>query len=743
MRHGDAVGLSYNLSDGTDPADGANGASGDPTVEQAPSDDPFAVLGGIGALLQLSEQCLVDSTHYLDSNVRRQIETNLANFQSRHPAGSKYHSPTYKHRSRLFVPRTRSVALRTEAAGAAAFFSTREATFVEPRSQDDPAQVAGAALHHKLLEHRLKHSIKWFQTAIGAIQDCFVQGVCISRQGWDYRVDSDGEVIADQPTVTLIPIEHLRWQASADWCDPLADSEYLIEIMPMTVARVMERMRPVGEEPPEWRPASWSAIATAARTPDSLQSARESNRGAPDDNETVPLHRIVYVYRLIVRREGIDYTWYSLGTDHLLTAPARLKDINPQGRRLYRMGAMNIESHRAVPQSTAEHLMGLQADVNHTRNDRKDNVALALNKRYLVSRNGRVDMPALMRNVPGGSISVNDVNSSVKEIQTNDVTASSWREEESTNAAFDEMAGSFSQSSVNTNRRMSETAAGMELIAADANVITEYHLEVFATTWYEPVLQDLLALQQAFESDETVIALAAEQMELAAEYGLGMPTEEIMSAPVTLSVSVGVDATNPTRRFERLQALGQSGAALGLEPNGPELYREMAGSLGFDNGDRFIIQPDPNAQPAPDPVAEQAAMQQEAEDMKAQVMQAKMEQDGQIAMQRMQLDAERLQADATRAQQQYEIAMAKMQIDAESRIQQGEQNAMDEQAALQSREEIALMQDSTTREIAGLNAESARQQKLLDGEIMLQREAMKPQPQPVQSGGDSNGGYLS
>ncbi|WP_299082747.1 hypothetical protein, partial [uncultured Paraglaciecola sp.] len=210
----------------------------------------------------MARQCLADSESYLDASHRRQIEKNIANYQSRHPAGSKYHTQAYKARNKKFQPKTKAMGLRRDAAVSAAFFSTSDVTVVEAVNKDDKQQAAAAALYHKIMERRLgmNGSVKWFQTVIGASQDAFVQSVCVSCQYWDYKVDADGDVVKDTPAVRLIPIENFRYSPSADWRDPVNDSEYLIEIIPMTVAKVVDKML-TGE----WANADASAIAASTR----------------------------------------------------------------------------------------------------------------------------------------------------------------------------------------------------------------------------------------------------------------------------------------------------------------------------------------------------------------------------------------------------------------------------------------------------------------------------------------------
>ena len=70
--------------------------------------------------LQLAKDAHQSSTSYVDANYRKKWEDGLRMFQSRHPQDSKYLSDAYKHRSKIFRPKSRSLVRKHEAAAAVA-----------------------------------------------------------------------------------------------------------------------------------------------------------------------------------------------------------------------------------------------------------------------------------------------------------------------------------------------------------------------------------------------------------------------------------------------------------------------------------------------------------------------------------------------------------------------------------------------------------------------------------------------
>ena len=137
--------------------------------------------------LRLASDAYRQSTTYLDANFRKQWERNISLFRSSHPSGSKYGTQSYKHRSRLFRPKTRSAIRTNEAAAAAAFFSTQDIISVYPENDSDRTQRASARVIKHLLQYRLTKTIPWFQLLIAAYQEAMVFGSVISHQYWEYK----------------------------------------------------------------------------------------------------------------------------------------------------------------------------------------------------------------------------------------------------------------------------------------------------------------------------------------------------------------------------------------------------------------------------------------------------------------------------------------------------------------------------------------------------------------------------
>jgi hypothetical protein len=542
--------------------------------------------------ISLARDAYTASTNYFDANIRHQIESDLRQAQGLHPSGSKYLGD--KSRSRLFRPKTRATIRKNEAAAAEAFFTTNDVVSVKPENDNDPIQAASAAVMGELLQYRLTKTIPWYLTLVGAFQDAQTVGLVASYQYWEFNQRKG----IDRPAIRLIPIENIRFDPAADWTDPVGTSPYLIELIPMYVGRIKGRMRNIDPKTgePKWRSLPDSVIMTATKSyGDTIRQQRENNRAdskyEPQANSN---YSIAWVHKNIVEIDEIDYVYYTLGAEHLLSDPVPLDQAYFHGRRPYVIGTSVVETHKNYPSSLPRLTRDVQAEINEVTNQRIDNVKLALNKRYFARRNKQVDLRSVTRNVPGSVTLMQDVDD-VKVVEFNDVTQSSYKEQEMLNLDFDDVAGAFSGASVQSNRKLNETVGGMNMLSASANQVSNYQLRTFVETWVEPVLRQLILLEQHYETDETLLALCGEAAEVAQKFGVDAITDELLLQEFTLNVSVGLGQTNPAEQAKQfmqgmtsLRDMLADGTLMKMGLDVQEAIKEIFGKLGYKDGGRFF-----------------------------------------------------------------------------------------------------------------------------------------------------------
>lgn len=546
--------------------------------------------------LDLARDAYSESTDYFNSGIRREIEADIRQFQGLHPHGSKYLHESYRARSRFFRPKTRAAVRKHEAVAAQALFSNSDVITCSPEDATNPAQVQGAAVWNEVLNYRLTKTIGWFQLSVGGYQDAMNTGVVVSYQNWLY----DERRKIDRPGVDLRPLENIRFSPTAKWNDPVGSSPYFIDLLPMLCKDVISRMRVPDPKTgqPRWMMTDAPTLLQAAQSySDSITLQRDQGRADRNAVSRITDFTPVWVHRNFIEVDGVDYVYYTLGTLHMLTQPRPVELVYPlDGQRPYVMGNCVIETHKTYPAGPVRLARDIQAELNENANQRSDNVKFAMNKRYFVKRGRQVDLRSLQRNVPSSSTLMEDPETDVKIVDTPDVTRSAYEEQDRLNLDFDEVVGNFSQSSVGSNRRLSETKGGMELLTEDADQLGAYQLRTFAETWVKPVLRQVLKFEMAYETDEKIFLLAGKRAAAKSKLGERVVIDEaLLRHEVAINIDIGIGATSPQTRLTNLifglvkfrEMLGDGVLQqVGADPH--EIAEEIFTKLGYDGAERFF-----------------------------------------------------------------------------------------------------------------------------------------------------------
>lgn len=540
--------------------------------------------------LQRARDAYQASTTFFDTSIRKQIEADIRQATGRHPGGSKYHSDAYKGRSKLFRPKTAMAIRKNDAVAAAAFFSTQDVIGITPEDDSDEFQLASAKGMQALVQYRLTRSIPWFMICVGAHNEAQTVGVVASKQYWEYNPRKR----RDRPVIDLIPVENLRIDPACKWYDPIGSSPYVINLIPMYIKDVMARMKNPDPKTGQtkWKTYTKDQVRSASKqTMDSTRLTREGDRTDSTDNTTaITDYSIVWVHENIVEMDGDDMIYYTLGTEYMLTDPKPLEEVYAHGRPFV-IGVSSIEPHKIYPGGVPRRTRDIQAEINQIANSRIDNVMFAMNKRYFVKRGQQVDLRSLQRNVPGSATLMIDPEKDVKVQETHDVTASAYQEQDRLNLDFDDIAGSFSQSSVQSNRNLNETVGGLEMVSDGSNQMSEFQLRIFSETWVEPVLRQIVGLEQQYETDDAILYMAGSQ--LVEKYGIGFLSDDMIMQEFIINVNVGIGATNPQKQVERfvfgMRSLAELlGPAFSQRVNVEEITTELFGKLGYKDGKRFF-----------------------------------------------------------------------------------------------------------------------------------------------------------
>jgi hypothetical protein len=424
---------------------------------------------------------------------------------------------------------------------------------------------------------------------MGGIQDAQTTGVVCGHVHWMY----DELQNVDKPQVDLIPIENVRFDPAASWINVVETSPYFIHMIPMHAMDIRAKM-----ESGEWKTLPIN-IATASSNFDSTRIARNANKEDPQSADTRALgdYEIAWVHRHIHRKDNEEYEFYTLGEYGLLTDPVPLRDAVFHGRRPYVIGSCILETHKPMPSSVPTLARGLEDEINEIANQRIDNVKFALNKKWFAKRGVEVDVAGLVRNVPGGVVMMNDPINDVREISWPDVTQSSYMEQQGLDMSMDELLGNFNPAAIMMAGAANAPARNMSMLNQSNGTLVEYLIRTYVETFVQPVLRHLILLEQAYETDRVILGLAAKNAKLLQRFGVDEVTDELLNQEVTLTVNVGMGATDPGQKLQKfLTAMNMySGMLRNPVPgvNMVEVGKEIFGHLGYQDGSRFFTMDNP------------------------------------------------------------------------------------------------------------------------------------------------------
>jgi hypothetical protein len=166
----------------------------------------------------------------------------------------------------------------------------------------------------------------------------------------------------------------------------------------------------------------------------------------------------------------------------------------------------------------------------------------------------------------------------------------------------------------------------MDVLQGAAGAVQDYSIKLFFETWMTPVLRQLVRLEQMYETDATLLAIAAKQAPLWQKYGTDLVTDELLQQNLSISINVGIGNTDPVKRVQKL-TFGVTQVVqlpdMQRRVKSMEIANEIFGSLGYKDASRFFMNDQELTEhmkttPPPPPPPEIAVKMQELQQRKAE-----------------------------------------------------------------------------------------------------------------------------
>lgn len=623
-------------------------------VGDAPT--PNATMHGLSDAQWLQMTLNMKSAAEQNLNGLRNIwATNYRAINNQHAASSKYNSDKYRGRSQLHRPKTRTAVKKADAGAANALFATSDVVSIEAANPLDPKQQASAEINKALLNIRLdrksgKAGVPWFQIAVGAHNDSLATGICVSKQYWEHREISTGEteqvpvmdsagqpvtepvldpltktpqmdpatgqpqmkptlktqpkmkVVRDRPMIRLFPPDLVLRDPGADWLDQVQESSYIGLMHPVTIGdfEALSNDRQTKTTNMKFRKVERSMLmgARIGSGSQTVNSGRESGNGNQQREQiSTGLQEFdrIWLIEWFVRYQGREYVYWTAGSSVLASDVMPLEQAYPEqkGERPIVIGVGNLEPHKIDPMSMVQSIIPLQMEMNEIVNMRMDGVKDSIRPLAMVKRGKNIDVKAIQHRSGDSALYVTDKDD-VSFDRPGEVGQSAYVEMNYLNSDFDDATGQFNGGSVTTNRELGKTVGGLNLLNSNANIVGDFDLRVWIETYVEPVLRQVVKLEQWYEDDEVLLQVAGQKAKLYQKFNVTVIDDELLGRELNVSVNAGIGNSDPMVKFDKfIKAGAAAGQFIGDQAqariNQDAVINELFGAAGFrDAAERFF-----------------------------------------------------------------------------------------------------------------------------------------------------------
>ena len=592
-----------------------------------PGEGQSTIAPGDEEWLDIARSCKGPAEDYLH-RLKPKWEQALRAYNNQHISDSKYLLDRWRGRSKLHRPRTRTSVHKADAAAANALFSSPDIVATAAANPADPNQQASAAIIKELLSYRLdrtsgKAGLPWFQISVGAHNDARITGICVAKVYWDRQVvhkrvrgpegqwvqdEASGKYLTqpsvkcDRPMVRLFPPELVWRDPAADWLNQVESSSFIGLLHPMSVGSAHQMLTSGGDKSMvRWRPLSKEILASC-RTPNetqAVQNAREQNTNDRRDQRNAVLDfNTCWMIEWFVTRDGQEWHFWTAGLNYLASDPCPVEEAYPhlKGERPIVIGFGALEPHKIDPMSPVQTTLPLQQEMNDLVNLRLDGVKETIRPLTIVKRGQNIDVNSLQNRSGDTVVYAANPKEDVAFDRPGAIGGEAYMEMNSLNADFDDAAGQFNSGSVQTNRSLNETVGGMKLINSAANVVGDFDLRIWIETCIEPVLRQIVRLEQYYEDDAVILSIAGEKAKLYQKFRVNLIDDELMSREVLISVSAGIGTADPMVKLDKFaKAAGIAGTVLGQtiqqRLKQDPIMDEIFGAAGFKNASEAFLHP--------------------------------------------------------------------------------------------------------------------------------------------------------
>lgn len=510
---------------------------------------------------------------------------------------SKIENPKeYDYMAKLFIPYSFTSVETTVPRMAEALFASEPIVAVKPWERKD---VENAQIQEKLLSYQYNR-MDFFNNFILLAKMCLIYGTCIGKADWRreavYKkrikyiqelnefgmptevpaLDKNGKVLLEKYPIEIwndpyiYPVDIYKF-----FIDPRAlsveDAEYVIMITETTMAklRYMQKMGIYknvskiedikGKTKPEEGKERYSNVDKTSPQDISDKYSDRVTLYEYWENDRV----IVLAEEDIVIRDSENPYWHC-------KKPFISAKICPTENEFYGVGLMEM-------------VQSLQNELNDIRNQRMDNIKLAINRTYLVDRNADIPQDMLV-NEPGGAIYTNFIDG-LKILEAPDVTGQAFTEAKIITDDIQHTHGIYDYSKGATPKQR-ETATGILSLQEAANIRFKMMIMTMARNLLGKGSAIIVDLNQQYLPRGKEFRLTGQSF---SEESYNITPEELVGRYDYEPVGASMEGLSKYARLEQLLRFRQTFVS-NPSFNINKFDKELLELLNFKDADKYFVQ---------------------------------------------------------------------------------------------------------------------------------------------------------
>lgn len=514
----------------------------------------------------------------------------------------------YPYRAKLFIPYSFTAVETTIPRVMEAIFSSEPIIAAKPQNEDD---VENTKTHEQVLNYQIK-KMDYFDTSIFLLKDACVIGNCFEKIAWRrenrkkrtielerdgmgniiYETDEAGNItITDgkptpkykkvqktiqtynDPYIWYVDPYKILIDPKASPVDPISTAEAVILITESTI----DKLKDLEKQGIYKNIRFVEDVKGSTKYEEGKTRYSDSDIKSPQDISDKHSRRVLlYEYweddriivlaeeKIVIRDEPNPY-------DHM-RKPFVMARTCPMGNQICGKGLMEM-------------IGGLQNELNDVRNQRMDNLTLALNRMYIVAKDADIDLgeDGIIPSTPGGVIQSNYPGGIIP-LEMPNITGQAFKESYDIVENIEETLGNYNYSRGKESSSR-ETATGILSLQEVANIRFKMMIMILCRSLVGKAAALMADLNEQYITDDKVIRLTGTTFEK-------IPVDEIVGRYDYEPVGASLEGLSKYARLEQLLRFRQVFSTNELFDL-VKFDKELLDLLNFKNAGDYFKQPMP------------------------------------------------------------------------------------------------------------------------------------------------------